>query len=93
MGLQLADLTEEVAQRLELNPSEKGALVVRVSPGGIALESGLLRGMLIVAVENQPIASAKEFEEAIKDKSLDEGISLLVKIPRVGRQFIILKRR
>ncbi len=93
LGLQLADLTEEIAERLQLDAGATGALVVRVDAGGIAQESGLVRGMLIVAVENQPITSAKEFQEAIKDKSLDDGISLNVIVPRVGKQFIILKRR
>ena len=93
LGLQLADLTAEIAERLQFDAGDKGALVVRVDAGGIAQESGLERGMLIVAVENQPITSAKEFEAAIKDKSLDDGISLNVIVPRVGTQFIILKRR
>ena len=71
----------------------KGAVVVRVDPGGIARESGLARGMLIMEVDNQPISSAKEFQDAIKDKSLDRGMTLNVEVPEIGTQFLILKRR
>ena len=49
--------------------------------------------MLITEVDNQPISSVREFQEAIKDKSLDKGIKLNVKVPGVGTQFLILKRR
>ena len=93
LGLQLADLTPELAERLQLDPMLRGAVVVRVDRGGIARESGLVRGMLITEVDNQPVSSAKEFEEAIKDKSLDRGITLNVEIAGVGTQFLILKRR
>ena len=93
LGLQLTDLTDELAERLQLDPMLKGAVVLRVERGGIAQESGLVRGMLITEVDHQPISSVQEFQDAIKDKSLDRGITLNVEVPGVGIQFLILKRR
>jgi serine protease Do len=93
LGLQLADYTDEWAERLQLDPMLRGAVVVRVGRAGIAQESGLARGMLITEVDNQPISSAKDFQEAIKDKSLDRGVSLNVEVPGEGTRFLILKRR
>ncbi len=91
LGLQLADINAEMAERLNLDPMDRGALVIRST--GIARESGLVRGMLIIQVDDQPVSSVAEFQEAIKDKSLDKGIPLNVKVPGVGVQFLILKRR
>jgi serine protease Do len=93
LGLQVADLTPNLIERLELPEDASGVVVVNIDPNGLAAESGLLRGMLIVSVNEAPVKSVDEFAKAIGEADLDKGVSLTVKIPGEGTRFLILKRR
>lgn len=93
LGLSLLDLTRELSERLDLPAGSTGALVGQVSPDGIARQSGLERGMLIVEVAGKPITSVADFEEAMEGVSLERGVRLTVRIPGVGTRGILLKQR
>lgn len=93
LGLSLLDLNRELIERLDLPAGSTGALVGQVSPDGVARQSGLERGMLIVEVAGKPIESVADFEEAMEGVSLERGVRLAVRIPGVGTRGILLKQR
>ena len=93
LGLQVADLTPELIERLNLPTDMQGIVVVDVEAGGIAQQSGLRRGTLIVDVNDVPVDSVKAFEAVMEEADLGRGVTLTVRIPGVGTRFMILKQR
>jgi serine protease Do len=90
-GIDAADLTPDFASALGYREGAKGALVVRVQPGGPAAQSGLRSGMLITRVEKQTVASASALVEALKGAPLDKGVLLQVQSPQGGTNFVVLR--
>jgi len=89
LGLEVGELNEELAKRLGL-AGYSGVLITEVDPAGIAAAAGLAPGMLIRSVERKPVGSVADFKAALEDKSLSDGILLLVRTPR-GNMFVVLK--
>ena len=89
LGLELRDLTPEIAQKLGLD-ANSGVIVAAVRPEGIAAPSGIRKGMIILFVEQKRIHSVAEFKAAMKNESLENGILLLVRTQN-GNRFLLLK--
>jgi serine protease Do len=77
-GLQITDLTPEIAGRLKLE-GEKGVVVVGVVPGSKAEKAGMLRGDLILEVNRRNVDSVNEFKSAIDKHKPSGRVDLLVK--------------
>ncbi len=93
LGFSAATLDEETSSQLGFE-GHQGVLVTRVEADSAAAESGLRRGMLILSVgrKRTPVTTVDEFREAISGESLDEGVLLLVRAPRGGQDFLLLKK-
>lgn len=89
MGLELSDLTPEVAERLGVTGTE-GVVVTSVEPGSSAAEAGLSSGEVIVQVNRQGVKSVSEFREAVKDSDPKKGTLLLVRNER-GSRFVVIQ--
>jgi serine protease Do len=75
LGLQLADLTREVAARLQIR--SPGAVVVSVVPGGAADAAGFVPGAVIIEVAGAPVRTARDAAAALK--SVHPGRTVLVR--------------
>jgi serine protease Do len=91
VGVEVADLTPEVAEQFGYTVKDKGALVTRVDPDGAASESGLRPRMLITKVDKNPVKSAEEFRKEVDKGSLAKGMLLQVQLPNGGTNFLMLK--
>ena len=89
LGIELRDLTPEIAQKLGLD-ANSGVIVAAVRPDGVAAPSGIRKGMIILLVEQQRVHSVAEFKAAMKDESLEKGVLLLVRT-QSGNRFLLLK--
>jgi serine protease Do len=91
LGIQVADLTPETAQRYGYEEGQ-GVLVTDVDPAGLAARTGLEPGMLILQVGGKPVRSVAEFKEALQGADAARGIPMLV---RAGdrQTFVLLKKR
>jgi len=91
LGLDLSDLTPEIAAKLGFSGAS-GVLITAVSQDGIAAESGLRKGMVILKVGNTTVKSVSDFETAMKKQSLKEGVLLLVRTT-AGNHFVVLQEK
>jgi len=82
IGLEVEDLSAEVARTLDLEPG--GVIVTHVAEGGAAELAGLRRRDVITAVGDQTVGDAASFGAAIED--LAEGQSVVLLLERGGRQ-------
>jgi len=83
-GLQVKDLTPEIAQQLSLsNPARKGVVIAGVRPDSAAAEAGLQPGDLILEVDHKKVATADDFA-AMAHQLQKDNKSALVLVERGG---------
>jgi len=85
LGLQVQDITPELAQSLNLESNE-GVLVADIVPGEPAGEAGLRRGDVITEVNRKPVHNTGEFR---KLTSRARGKTVLLLVKRGGASIFI----
>jgi serine protease Do len=90
LGLQVSELTADVAQQLNM-AGVHGVVVTGVEPDSLAGDAGLQEGMVITRVGQTKVASVEEFRSAVKDANLKDGLLLLVQTSD-GSRFVVLKQ-
>jgi serine protease Do len=89
-GLEVVDLTPEIARRLGLPPGVQGAVVARIQPGGVAAEAGLRPGDVVQEVNRRPVRSAKDFTRALAEAG---GQDVVMVVNRGGTTaYVIIER-
>jgi serine protease Do len=82
-GLQVINLTPEMAQRLNVN-RETGVVVVGVRPDSKAYKAGVQQGDLILEVNRQSVSSTGELKQLLAKFKGGDAISLLVQRANAG---------
>ncbi len=82
-GLQVTDLTPEMAQRLNAN-REAGVVVVGVRPDSKAAKAGLRQGDLILEVNRRNVSSTGELKQLLAESKGADGVALLVQRSNAG---------
>lgn len=90
LGLSVEEMKPSQAKELGYK-DHTGVLISKVDPDGIAAENGLRPGMLISKVGKTAVSNAEQFEAALKNESLKDGILLLVRT-KGGNRFIVLQQ-
>src|SRR5581483_1207435 len=93
LGIAVTDLTPEVAARSRVPKDVKGVVVSGVAPNGLADQSGLARGMVVIQVNKTPVATADAFRQAVEASNPERGAVLHVLRPNGDVDFFILKTR
>jgi serine protease Do len=86
-GLQIQNLTPEIAKRFKFE-AEEGIIVSEVEQGSPAAEAGLQPGMLIIEVNRKKVSTSNQFMAELK--KADKQLLLRVKSER-GTFFVTLK--
>jgi serine protease Do len=90
LGLQVEDLTPQLARRAQVDPSTKGVVVTDVVPDSPASEAGFEPGDVIVELNKHPVASSADYRKAVK--TVKKGDSPLVRVKRgQGTQYVSLR--
>jgi serine protease Do len=89
LGLQVSDLTDDVARQLSMTGVD-GVVITGVDPHSLAASAGLEEGMVITRVGPKKVGSVEEFRTAMQDVDLKEGLLLLVQTSD-GSRFVVLK--
>ena len=86
LGLQVQDITAELAQSLQLEDTD-GVLVSDVTPDGSAGESGIRRGDVIAEMNRTPINNTQDYQRLMA--SANKGASFLFLVKRGGTTIYI----
>ena len=88
-GLQVQELTKEMAQRMKLGV-DKGVIVTDVADNSLAAQQGIEREDVITEVDGKPVTNAKSFREALNKADPKRGV--LLYLDRKGsKTFAVLK--
>jgi len=85
LGIEVDDLSPELARQLGYSTTEEGVVITRVKSGSPAALAGLRPRYLIQEVNHKKIANTTEFEQAINEVGQNKMIILLVKSGKVSR--------
>ncbi|TAJ99398.1 MAG: PDZ domain-containing protein, partial [Candidatus Manganitrophaceae bacterium] len=77
-GVQVQNLTPEIATALGLPNSQQGVVIDRVESGSLADKAGLQRGDVIVEINRKPVKDAESYDRAVSGLKRDEAVLLLV---------------
>jgi len=86
LGLSLRDLSPEEVRRFGV----KGVFVEGVAQGSLAQRSGLRRGDIILAVNNEPVESLSQFNEKIEKAKSEQRTRVLLLIRRGGNNLYVV---
>ncbi|MGC2061339.1 MAG: DegQ family serine endoprotease [Thermodesulfovibrionales bacterium] len=90
VGLNVMDLTKEVARQLGLNKEEKGVVVIRVEPGSAAEEAGMRKGDVIQEVNRKKVERLDDYNKIIS--GMQPGDTILLFVNRGGKKFYVTLR-
>jgi serine protease Do len=77
LGVSVAPLTPELAERFDVPKDAHGLLVQDVNPDGRAASAGIRQGDIIQSVNRQPVKSVADLRSALKSSS-DKPVLLLI---------------
>jgi serine protease Do len=89
LGVSVAPLTPELADRLGAPKNARGIVVQDVAPDGRAADAGIRSGDIIESVNRQPVRTVDELRSALKASS-DKPALLLIN--REGREVFVTVR-
>jgi serine protease Do len=89
LGLELQSLNAELAKRLGTKKSQ-GVVITNIRPDGLAANSGLLPGDIVLSVNGKKVSSVAEFRKAVDKAALGKGIRMVVETQGMER-FVFLK--
>ena len=78
LGIAISDLTPEVRQQLNLPSQVEGVAVAQVQPASPAEDAGLQGGNVILEMNRQPVKSAEQFRNQVKQLPAGKDLLLLV---------------
>ena len=92
LGLDLADLTDELRKKHDIKGTVKGVLITAVAPNSAAAEKHLVPGMVIAEVQQERVTTADELQQRIETlkKSGKKAVVLLVVAPDGNPSFVAL---
>jgi serine protease Do len=82
-GVDVRNLTPDIARDLDLPESQQGVVVEQVEPGSGADEAGLQRGDVIIEMNRKPVKNTKDYNREVSKLKKDQSVLLLIN--RQGR--------
>jgi serine protease Do len=76
-GVQVQEITPDIAQQLKLSAGTHGVVVTSVDQSSPAAEVGLDQGMVIQEVNHKPVSNIQQYKQALASAS-DQPVLLLV---------------
>jgi serine protease Do len=90
LGMTVSDLTSEVASELGYD-RPGGVVVTQVVPWSSAMRKGIAPGMKLKEVDHTPIASAREFRQAMSGLEGGDLVTIQLETPDGGTRIVNLR--
>jgi serine protease Do len=87
-GVEVQNVTSDLAQQLQLPAGTKGVVVTQVDPSSAAASVGLDRGMVIQEVNRKPVNNVDEYKRALAGSN-GQPVLLLVNQGGVTRYLVV----
>jgi serine protease Do len=91
LGVEIADLTPELAKQFGYKEGTQGVVITRVEPDSLAANAGLQRGLLLVKVDKKNVKDAAAVREAVSKATLNKGVLLQVRNAEGMTDFVLVK--
>jgi len=85
-GAKVANLSPALAEELRLDSTAEGVAVVEIANGSVAQSLGFQKGDVVVAINNDPIATTADLEKAVAKQSRVWRLT----INRAGQQISVV---
>ncbi|MBM3207488.1 MAG: DegQ family serine endoprotease, partial [Chlamydiae bacterium] len=89
LGIEVDQLSPEVAKQLGYSPSEQGVVITKVKPGSAASMAGLRPGFIIMGIEHKKVSTIAEFNEAMAQVGNKNRVLILIKQGNATRFYSI----
>jgi serine protease Do len=89
-GLEVRDLTADIARQLGLPPGSPGVVVTGVDPDSAAAEAGIEEGDVIVEINRQSVRNVRDFRRIVAKLGKNDRVLLLVQ-RRGSKLFVLIK--
>jgi serine protease Do len=93
VGISVIPLTPTIAGQLGLDQGTRGLVITQVDPSSDAAQSGLDRGMVIVAANGQPVATAAQMEAVVKGAQAAGRTAVLLRVQARGNPAVTVAVR
>ena len=87
-GVEVQELTPDIAQQLDLPAKTLGVVVTDVEPASAAAAAGLNRGDVIQEVNHKPVANIEQYRQAVAAAG-DQSVLLLVNQHGITRYVVV----
>jgi serine protease Do len=91
MGLEVSDVTAELAEQFGFREDVDGVLITQVEANSPAFVAGLRKGMVIRKIDRRAVTSADSFRQAIEKAALEKGILMQVQLPDGRLEYVLVK--
>ena len=93
VGLGVAPLTDAAREEFGIDATVDGIIITQVADGSDAYDKGLIPGLLIVEVNQKPVASVDEIEALVAEADAADRAAVLFKVtdPAGSSRFIAVR--
>ena len=84
LGISAIPLTPTIASQLGLDQGTKGLVITNVDPSSDAAQSGLDRGVVILAANGQPVTTVAQLEGVVKSAQAAGRTAILLRVQARG---------
>jgi len=89
LGMQVGELTPELAERLGMEGSQEGVVVMEVEEGGKAAQAGVERGDVIIEINRRGIADLTAYGKVVDGLKSGDTVQMLLR--RGGGSLVAVK--
>lgn len=89
LGLEVENLSPDVAKQMGYNNNEEGVVITKVKPGSPGAMAGLRPGNLIMAINHKKIVSVDDYNSAMGDVTSQKRVLMLVRQGNTTRFYSI----
>lgn len=89
LGIEVSNLTPDIARQLGYDPNEQAVVVTKLKPGSPAAMAGIRPGFLILAINHKKVTNIDEFNQALTETGNKKRVLILARQGNITRFYSI----